>query len=161
VFFFAFIVVLIEAIVAISAAVHHRYSLSGFLIPLIVYCVAAAFAVVIPRTWVAGGDGWLMLVRGRTPLRWVLTSRLAHVAVHNQGDGDYQPYLTLRDDEGRELEVWLSKLTGEAAAALLAGIAESAEAGLADLSSDGVRAALTAVAEQAARPATSRAAEPG
>jgi hypothetical protein len=159
VFFFAFIVVLIEAIVAISAAVHHRYSLSGFLIPLIVYCVAAAFAVVIPRTWVAGGDGWLMLVRGRTPLRWVLTSRLAHVAVHNQGDGDYQPYLTLRDAEGRELEVWLSKLTAEAAASLLEGIGQSSAAGLTDQSSADVQAAVTALAETA-RPAPSRA-EPG
>jgi hypothetical protein len=72
-----------------------------------------------------------MLLRGQEPRGWVRTSRLAHVSLESkhEGEGDYRPHLTLRDDTGRELKTWLSKLPAEAVASLLAGIDESARAG--------------------------------
>jgi hypothetical protein len=97
--------------------------------------------------WVAGGTGWLMLLRGRGCLAWVRTGRLVHVSLKPKyaGDGDWEPLLSLRDDEGRELQAWLSKLPAGAAASLLAGIERSAEASLADLGSTTAQAAVAAL----------------
>jgi len=93
---------------------------------------------------VAGGDGWLMLLRGRGSAVWVRTDRLVHVSLEPRyaGDGDVEPYLTLRDDQGRELQTWLSKLPAGAAASLLDGIERSAEAALADTGSAAAHAAV-------------------
>jgi hypothetical protein len=107
----------------------------GALVFVVVFFTLLALSGLLFRdTWVAGGDGWLMLLRGREPRAWVRTSRLAQVSLESkyQGEGDYQPHLTLRDNAGRELKTWLSKLSAEAAVSLLAGIDQSARAGLVD-----------------------------
>jgi hypothetical protein len=93
---------------------------------------------------VAGGDGWLMLLRGRGSAVWVRTDRLVHISLEPRyaGDGDVEPYLRLRDDEGRELGIWLSKLPAGAAACLLDGIGRSAQAALADTGSVAAHAAV-------------------
>jgi hypothetical protein len=100
---------------------------------------------------VAGGDGWLMLLGGRGSEAWVRTDRLVHVSIEPRyaGDGDWEQSLRLRDDEGRELQVWLSKLPAGAAASLLAGIERSAEAAGADVGSTTARAAVEALYELA------------
>jgi len=105
----------------------------------------ASFAWIFPDKWLAGGDGWLMLLRGREPLAWVRTTRLTDISVVSryEGEGDYAPYLTLRDTDGRELRTWLRKLPAEAPAALLEGIGQSSEAGLLDLSSPAVEEVVT------------------
>jgi len=141
---------------------HRRFPASDFLFPLVLYSVLAALAVIFPGTWVAGGDGWLMMLRGRQPRAWVRTGRLVHISLESryEGEGDYAPHLTLRDDEGRELGTWLSKLPAEAAASLLEGIRRSSGAELADLSSAQAQAAVTAIAELA-HGRTALTAEPG
>jgi hypothetical protein len=100
---------------------------------------------------VAGGDGWLMLLRGRGSPAWVRTDRLVHVSLEPKyaGDGDWEQCLTLRDDEGRELQAWLSKLPAGAAASLLAGIEQSAKATRAGLGSTTAQAAVAALHKRA------------
>lgn len=126
---------------------------------IVFFTLLALSGLLFRDTWLAGGDGWLMLLRGREPRTWVRTSRLAQVSVASkyQGDGDYAPHLTLRDDAGRELKTWLSRLPTPAALSLLAGIDESARAGLIDPGSAPVSAAVTAIRERAG---ASLAAEP-
>jgi hypothetical protein len=105
------------------------------------------------RDWVAGGDGWLMLMHQREPRAWVRTDRLVHIDLKPTyaGEGDRDPHLTLRDDEGRELQTWLATFRAEAAAALLAGIQRSAEDYLlAGPDSGTAQAAVTALYEMAA-----------
>jgi hypothetical protein len=136
---------------------HGRFDDVDFLFPLGLYGVVAALAWLIPDTWVAGGDGWLMLLRGRHPLAWVRTSRLVHVSVepkHRSGDGsgEYEPYLTVRDSEGRELQTWLRKLPRDGAASLLEGIRRSSAAGLADVESAQASAAVAALGARAQVP---------
>ncbi len=142
----------------------HGFS-PGFWVFVLVFSGALLlWAMLWPDPWVAGGDGWLMLLRGREPRAWVRTGRLVDIRLEPKyaGEGDWEPYLTLRDNEGRELRTWLSKLPAEAVPSLLAGIGQSAEDSLADLSSATAQALLTALDELAgtglpgARPA-----EPG
>jgi hypothetical protein len=147
--FCAFIALLVEGVMVLRWAVvlHGRFELSDFLVPLALYGVVASFAWIFPSTWVAGGDGWLMLLRGWWSQKWVRTSRLVHVGVESkyEGEGDYAPYLTLRDDEGRAVGTWLKKLTADGAASLLAGIRRSAQAELVDLNSPATQAAVAAL----------------
>jgi hypothetical protein len=149
VLFCAFTALLIEGFMVLRWAVvlHGRVELADFLVPLALYGVVASFAWMFPSAWVAGGDGWLMLLQGWLGRKWVRTSRLVHVSVESryEGEGDYASYLTLRDDEGRALGTWLKKLTAEAAASLLAGIRRSSQAELADLNSPAVQAAVAAL----------------
>jgi hypothetical protein len=114
---------------------------------VVFYTLLALSGLLFRDTWVAGGDGWLMLLKGRQQRGWVRTSRLRYVSLDSkyQGEGDHAPHLTLRDDAGRELKTWLSKLPADAAASLLAGIVESARAGLIDPGSPTVSAAVTAL----------------
>jgi hypothetical protein len=67
------------------------------------YTLFALGGLLFRDTWVAGGDGWLMLLPGQEPRGWVRTSRLAHVSLESkhEGEGDYRPHLTLRDATGR------------------------------------------------------------
>jgi hypothetical protein len=115
------------------------------------YTLLALSGLLFRDTWVAGGDGWLMLLRGREPRAWVRTSQLAYVGLESkyQGEGDYRPHLTLRDDAGRELKTWLSKLPAGAAESVLAGIDQAAQAGLVDPDSPQVSAAVAALHERA------------
>jgi hypothetical protein len=147
--FCAFIALLVESFMVLRWAfvLHGRVELADLLFPLALYGVMASFAWVFPSAWVAGGDGWLMLLRGWRGRKWVRTSRLVHVGVESryEGEGDYASYLTLRDDGGRALGTRLKKLTAEAAASLLAGIRRSSQSGLADLSSPAAQAAVAAL----------------
>ena len=147
--FCAFITLLIESFMVLRWAfmLHGRVERADFLFPLALYGAVASFAWIVPSAWVAGGDGWLMLLRGWRGRKWVRTSRLVHVSVESkdEGEGDYASFLTLRDDEGRALGTWLKKLTAEAAASLLAGLRQSSQAKLADLSSPAAQAAVAAL----------------
>jgi hypothetical protein len=147
--FCTFITLLVESFMVLRWAfvLHGRVELADFLFPLALYGVVGSFTWIFPSAWVAGGDGWLMLLRGWRGRKWVRTSRLVHVSMESryEGDGDHAPYLALRDDEGRALGTWLKKLTAEAAASLLAGVAQSSQAELADLSSPAVQAAVAAL----------------
>jgi hypothetical protein len=135
--FTVFVTVFIELLMLVFALIRGRFSPTPFVFPAVLYAVVASFAWMFPDTWVAGGEGWLMLVRGREPKAWVRTGRLTHISVVSkyEGDGDYAPYLTLRDVDGRELKTWLRKLPVAAAASLTAGMGQSSEAGLLDLGS--------------------------
>jgi hypothetical protein len=115
------------------------------------YTLLALAGLLFRDTWVAGGEGWLMLLRGREPRAWVRTGRLAQVSLDSkyEGEGDFRPHLTLRDDTGRELKVWVWKLPADAAASLVAGIDQSARAGLLDPGSPEVSAAVTALRARA------------
>lgn len=99
------------------------------------------------RAWVAGGDGWLMLLQARKPRSWVRTDRLVSIRLTEAyaGEDEWKPHLALRDDEGREVGTWLSDVPTEAAASLLAGIGRSAEDSLANLGSPATAAAVTAL----------------
>jgi hypothetical protein len=147
--FSAFIALLIEAVMVLRWAfvLHGRVERADFLSPLALYVVVASFPWIFPSVWVAGGDGWLMLLRGWWGRKWVRTSRLVHVSVESryEGEGDFASYLTLRDDEGRALGTWLKKLTAEAAASVLAGVRQSSQHKLADLSSPAAQAAVAAL----------------
>jgi hypothetical protein len=118
---------------------------------VVFYTLLALSGLLFRDTWIAGGEGWLMLLRGREPRAWVRTSRLSYIGVESKhrGEGDYRPHLTLRDDAGRELKTWLSRLPADAVASLLAGIDLSAQAGLVDPGSPEVSAAVTALHERA------------
>jgi hypothetical protein len=99
------------------------------------------------RAWVAGGDGWLMLLQARKPRSWVRTDRLVSIRLAEvyAGEDEWKPHLTLRDDQGREVGTWLSHVPAEAAASLLAGIGRSAEDSLTNLDSSTTQAAVTAL----------------
>ncbi len=137
----------------------------GFFVVVLIMCglVAAAGGMLWPGTRVAGGDGWLMLLRRRRCQTWVRTGRLVSVSLEFPRSGDdIRPLLTLRDDEGRELRTPLSALTQGAAASLLAGIGQSAEDSLADLGSPAAQAAVTALHELArADPSPAAPQDPG
>jgi hypothetical protein len=147
--FCAFIALLVEGVMVLRWAfvLDGRFELGDFLDPLAVYGVVASFAWIFPGTWVAGGDGWLALQRGWWSQKWVRTSRLVHASVESkyEGEGDYAPYLTSRDDEGRAVATWLNKLRAEGAASLLAGIRRSSQAELLDLDSPATQAAVAAL----------------
>lgn len=113
------------------------------------YGLLALSGLLFRDTWVAGGDGWLMLLRGRKQLAWVRTGWLAHVSLEPRHPGDSQLQLTLRDNDGRELKTWPSKLPAEGAASLLAGIKQSARAGLLDPGSPTASAVVTALHQRA------------
>jgi hypothetical protein len=121
----------------------------GLVFVTVFYGLLALSGLLFRDTWVAGGDGWLMVLRGRKQLAWVRTGRLARVSLEPKHPGDSQLQLTLRDQEGRELKTWPSKLPAEGAASLLAGIQQSARAGLLDLGSPTVSAAVTALHQRA------------
>ena len=144
--------VVILALCTIVLAIR-GFSLGFFVVVLIVCSVmATGGGMLSPGTRVAGGDGWLMLLRRRRCQAWVRTDRLASVSLEfprEDGSGDVKPLLTLRDDEGRELRTSLSALTQQAAASLLTGIGQSAEDSLADLDSPAAQAAVTALQELA------------
>jgi hypothetical protein len=121
----------------------------GLIFVIVFYVLLALSGLLFRDTWVAGGDGWLVLLRGREQLAWVRTGRLAHVSLEPKHPGDSQLQLTLRDNNGRELKTWPSKIPAEGAASLLAGIEQSAQAGLLDLSSPAASAAVTALHQRA------------
>jgi hypothetical protein len=122
---------------------------SALIFVLVFYTLLALSGLLFRDSWVAGGEGWLMLLRGREPRAWVRTSRLSYIGLEFKHQGDYRPQLTLRDSAGHELKTWLSNLSAEAATSLLAGIDLSAQAGLVDPGSPGVSAAVTALHERA------------
>ena len=146
-----FLGVVIVALCTIVLAV--RGFTLGFFVSVLIVCGAGAAAggMLSPATWVTGGDGWLMLLRGRKCRAWIRTGRLVSVSLEfrRAGDNDVRPLLILRDDGGRELRTSLSALTPGAAASLLAGIGQSAEDSLADLGSPAAQAAVTALHELA------------
>jgi len=146
-----FLGVVIVALCTIVLAV--RGFTLGFFVAVLIVCGAGAAAggMLSPATWVTGGDGWLMLLRGRKCRAWIRTGRLVSVSLEfrRADDNDVRPLLILRDDEGRELRTSLSALTPGAAASLLAGIGQSAEDSLADLGSPAAQAAVTALHELA------------
>ena len=119
---------------------------------LFVLAVSAASAAIWPALgprWVAGGEGWLVLLRYRRPKAWVRTGRLINVGWEFRTEGGLEGdldvvYLLLRDDERRELTMPLKSLTPVAAASLLAGLRQSAGNGL-DLTSGSGPYILTAL----------------
>jgi hypothetical protein len=121
----------------------------GLVFVTVFYGLLAMSGLLFRDTWVAGGDGWLMLLRGREQLAWVRTGRLAHVSLEPKHPGDAQLQLTLRDNDGSELKTWPSKLPADGAAALLAGIKQSARAGLLDPGSPTASVAVTALRQRA------------
>lgn len=145
----AFALVLVEGIMAARWAfvLDGRFVIGDFLFPIVVYRLVAALAWIFPATWMAGADGWLMLLSGCRSRAWVRTSRLVHVGAESTGEGYQASYLTLRDDEGRELRMPVKKLTAEAAASLLAGVRRSPGADLAGPSSRAAVAALELIAQ--------------
>jgi hypothetical protein len=121
----------------------------GLIFVTVFFGLLALSGLLFRDSWVAGGDGWIMLLRGREQLAWVRTGRLAHVSLEPRHPGDSQLQLTLRDNSGRELKTWPSKLPAEGAASLLTGIKQSAWAGLLDPGSPTVSAAVTALRQRA------------
>ena len=121
----------------------------GLIFVTVFYGLLALSGLLFRDTWVAGGEGWLVLLRGRERLAWVRTGRLAYVSLEPKHPGDSQLQLALGDSDGRELKTWPSKLPSEAAASLLAGIKQSARAGLPDPGSPTASAAVTALHQRA------------
>jgi hypothetical protein len=74
----------------------------GLVFVTVFYGLLALSGLLFRDTWVAGGDGWLVLLRGREQLAWVRTGRLAHVSLEPRHPGDSQLQLVLRDNDGRE-----------------------------------------------------------
>jgi len=120
----------------------------GLVFVTVFYGLLALSGLLFRDTWVTGGDGWLMLLRGREQLAWVRTGRLAHVSLEPKHPGDSQLQLTLRDKDGRELKTRPSKLPAEGAASLLAGIKQSAP-GLLDPGSPTASVVMTALHQRA------------
>jgi len=119
-----------EAALGVTA-IFTSMPLAPYLIVLFVFAPLLVIPVISRAWWVAGGNGWLMLMWGRRPQAWVHTRRLTSVQ-WLFGDLGVNGWisLTLRDDEGREMMVPLRHLSRRAAAELLAGIRQSAGNGL-------------------------------
>lgn len=160
--FMGVVTVLVELLLLVFALIRGRFDTSAFVLPAVLYGVVACFAWIFPETWVAGGDGWLMLLRGREPLAWVRTGGLTHIIVVSkyEGLGDYAPHLTLRDADGRELKAWLRKLPAEGVTSLIEGTGRSSEAGLLDLSSPEAEEVMALLEGRAGMPVDTRPAEP-
>jgi hypothetical protein len=130
-------------LVSIVVLIHRRFGELAFFV--VFYGLLALSGLLFRDTWVAGGDGWLMLLRGREQVAWVRTNRLACATLAPRRPGDVQVLLTLRDTDGRELKIFPSKLPPEGAAALLAGISQSAQDELLDPGSQTSSAVVAAL----------------
>jgi hypothetical protein len=133
-------------IVGIIVLIHRRFGELVFFV--VFYGLLALSGLLFRDRWVAGGDGWLMLLRGREQAAWVRTARLTRVSLEPSRPGDTGLRLTLRDRDGRELKISPSSLPAEGAASVLAGIEQSEKAGLLDLGSPTATAAVTALRQR-------------
>jgi hypothetical protein len=133
-------------IVGIIVLIHRRFGELVFFV--VFYGLLALSGLLFRDRWVAGGEGWLMQLRGREQVAWVRTARLTSVRLEPRRPGDTGLLLTLRDGDGRELTTSSSNLPADAAASVLAGIKQSALAGLLDLSSPASSAVVTALTQR-------------
>jgi hypothetical protein len=108
---------------------------AAYLFVLALFAVIAVLFPALGMRWVAGGDGWLAMMRYRGLQAWVRTGQLVRVQWVSRAEGGEDgdlgvAYLLLHDADGRYLEVPLACLTRRATASLVAGLGQSAGSGL-------------------------------